>query len=53
MGLEVSVWINDGSSRRQVQVEVVKSNKLTVWVLLPDGNVVKRKRARDIVGWND
>jgi hypothetical protein len=37
-------------TRRQIVVgEVVRDNPRTLVVRLPDGNVVKRKRARDIV----
>ena len=29
--------------------EIVKMNKRTAWVRLPDGNIVKRKLGRDLV----
>ena len=34
--------------RELVTVQLVKENKLTVWVKLPDGHIIKRKRDRDI-----
>ena len=49
-GLEYEVWINKGlTERERVMVQVVKSNVKTVKVRLPDGNIIKRKRERDIV----
>lgn len=36
--------------RQEVEVEVVKENMKTVWVKLPDGKVINRKR-RDIVSY--
>lgn len=46
----IKVWLNDGpDSRRSVDAELVRENALTIVVRLPDGNVVKRNKARDIV----
>ncbi len=46
----IKVWLNDGpDSRRSVDAELVRENSLTIRVRLPDGNVVKRNKARDIV----
>jgi ASC-1-like (ASCH) protein len=36
--------------RQEVEVEVIKENMKTVWVKLPDGKVINRKR-RDIVSY--
>jgi len=47
-----NVYLNDnkqGTVRRPVRVEIVRSNKRSIWVRLPDGNVVKRMRKRDLV----
>ena len=32
-----------------VRATVVRENTRTLWVQLPDGNVIKRKKARDVV----
>jgi len=34
--------------RQMVDVQLVKENKLTVWVKLPDGHIIKRRKDRDI-----
>lgn len=56
-GLLVEVLINDvvepgllnqRRSRRITKSEIVRSNIKTLWVKLPDGNVIKRKRGRDL-----
>ena len=31
-----------------VEAEVVKSNKKTVWIKLPDGKIIKRKNKRHL-----
>jgi len=49
--LEIKVFINVGSGRRPVTVNLVKSNTRSVWVRLRDGNVIKRNKKRDIVGY--
>lgn len=33
-------------NHQSVQCEIVKSNKKTIWVRLPDGNIVKRKKSQ-------
>jgi hypothetical protein len=38
--------------RQVVEVEVIKENMKTVWVKLPGGKVIKRKR-RDIVSYSE
>ena len=38
--------------RQVVEVEVIKENMKTVWVKLPDGKVIKRKR-RDLVSYSE
>ena len=38
--------------RQEVEVEPVKENMKSVWVKLPDGHIIKRKR-RDIVSYQD
>lgn len=42
------VYLNAKSGRKLVTIEVVKENILTVLVRLPDGNVIKRKKKRDL-----
>lgn len=32
-----------------LEVEVVKENKKTIWVKMPDGNVVKKHRIKQVV----
>lgn len=43
----VTVWGGPPGDRSPKEVEVVKSNSKSMWVRLPDGNIVKRKRGRD------
>ena len=47
---KINVYL-DGldKERKVVEAELVKDNPTTVWVKLPDGNVIVRKRKRDIV----
>lgn len=41
----MQVYINDKNSKRKlVSVKLVKTNKRTVLVKLPDGNIIKRKK---------
>ena len=40
------VWGGQGESRQPVEVEVVKVNRKSMWVRLPDGHIVKRKRGK-------
>jgi hypothetical protein len=44
------VFINDGKSgeRKLVEAELIKDNKSTMLVKLPDGNIILRKKARDL-----
>lgn len=34
--------------REIITVQLIKENKLTIWVKLPDGHIIKRKKDRDI-----
>ena len=47
MAIKVRVWGGRGAERYPVEVEVVKTNKKSMWVKLPDGKIIKRKRGRD------
>lgn len=38
---------------RVVDVEVVRENQRTVWVKLPDGNVIKRHKRKHVVTENE
>ena len=45
------VLINDGKGgRKKVEVKKIKDLGLSVLVQLPDGNVIKRKKKRDLPG---
>lgn len=46
-GLTFTVWGGPRGNRTPADVEIVKRNKKTIWVRLPDGNIVKRKNGRD------
>jgi len=35
--------------RKIVEAELIKENEKTVWVKLPDGRIIARKKSRDIV----
>lgn len=51
-GLTIRIYINDnkrGTARREVLAETTKANRKTLRVRLPDGNVIKRSRKRDVV----
>ena len=39
-------WVDSHPAQEPVKAQVVKENAKTVWVKLPDGNIIKRKRAR-------
>ena len=45
--LRITVWGGKGKERSPVEVEVIKINKKSMWVKLPDGSIIKRKRGRD------
>ena len=46
----ITVLINgDNGVRKVLRAEVMKENDKTVIVKLPDGNIVKRKKIRDLV----
>ena len=34
--------------RQIVDVQLIHENKHTIWVKLPDGHIIKRKRDRDV-----
>jgi len=36
-------------SHKIVTATIVKQNKLTVWVRLPDGNVIKRHKRKHLI----
>lgn len=44
----MKVYVNDKNGRKLVEVELIKENKATIIVRLPDGNVVSRKKKRDL-----
>ena len=47
----MQVYLNnkkDYTKRELVEVELVKENLHTLWVKLPDGNVIKRQKNRDL-----
>lgn len=48
MSRVIEVFIGQGDNRRLVRADLVRANARTVWVRLPDGNVVKRKVQRDL-----
>jgi len=47
----MKIYLNDKvtDKRKIVDVEVIKENKHTILVKLPVGNIISRKRSRDIV----
>ena len=45
----MKVYVNDNKGgRKLVEAELIKENKATVIVKLPDGNIVSRKKKRDL-----
>lgn len=44
----MKVFINCEDGRKLVEVKKVSETKTNVWVRLPDGNVIKRKKSRDL-----
>lgn len=44
----MKVYVNDKNGRKLVEAELIKENKATIIVRLPDGNVVSRKKKRDL-----
>jgi len=44
------VYINgkEGNKRELVEVELIKETDTTLTVKLPDGNIIKRKKKRDL-----
>jgi hypothetical protein len=45
----MKVYINGmGGERRLVEAELIRENKATIIVRLPDGNVISRKKKRDL-----
>lgn len=44
----MKVYINNKGGRKLVEAELIKENKATVIVKLPDGNIVSRKKKRDL-----
>lgn len=49
-GDSISVLLNGKKlgERVSVSVDVVKANPFSVWVRLPDGNIIKRRARRDL-----
>ena len=46
----MKIYLNNKEGKRKiVESEVIKENKETILVKLPDGNIISRKRSRDIV----
>lgn len=46
----IKVYLNaEGKDRKTVEAEILKIKDTTVWVKLPDGNIIKRKLTRDVV----
>lgn len=45
----MKVYINGkGGERQLVEAELLKSNSSTIIVRLPDGNIISRKKKRDL-----
>ena len=48
----MKVYINDRKNLKKriiIEAELIKESDKTVTVRLPDGNIIKRKKKRDIV----
>jgi hypothetical protein len=43
------IYVNNGKTRKVLFVEVLKENLLSIIVKLPDGNIIKRKKQRDML----
>jgi len=48
VGEVVTIQLGPISKRHDTHGQVTKVNRRTFWVRLPDGNIVKRKIARDL-----
>ena len=47
----MKVYVNNkGGGRRLVETELIRETRTTVIVRLPDGNVISRKKKRDLPG---
>jgi len=47
---KIKVYLNDKDNKRKiVTAELLKDNKTSIIVRLPDGNIIKRKKKRDLV----
>ena len=44
----MKVYLGEGAERKLVEVELLKDKKTTVLVRLPDGNIITRKKKRDL-----
>lgn len=45
----MKVYINsEDGVRKLVEVKVVSETDTLLWVKLPDGNIIKRKKSRDL-----
>lgn len=49
----MKVYINNGKARKVVDVTLVKRNRTTIRVQLPDGCTIQRDRFRDVYDWED
>jgi len=46
----IKIYINRKGKRKLTKALIVKENAKTVWVVLKDGNIIKRHKKRDIKG---
>lgn len=44
----IKVYIGAGEGRKLVDAEVIRESPSRLWVRLPDGNVIARKKNRDL-----
>ncbi len=50
MKVKLLTKMEDGTFKeRVVRAELIRSNRKTVWVKLPDGNVIRRHKDKHIV----
>ena len=45
----MKVLVNNKDGRKVVEAELIEDRKTTVLVRLPDGNVITRKKNRDLI----
>jgi hypothetical protein len=51
IGSTINVYIGAPNHRRLVTATLLSINSRTIYVRLPDGNVVQRRVDRDVPGW--